>query len=316
MTGFPLFPDQASTIAGRVDAIYFVLVGITVVFSTVIFVLIFYFALKYSRKAPDEIPPPMHGSLRLELAWSIIPLFIALSLFAGGTAIYFRNADIPPGAMEIFVVGKQWMWKLQHPSGAREINELHVPVGQAVKLTMTSEDVIHSFYVPAFRVKMDVIPGRYTTLWFQPTKPGKYHLFCAEYCGTNHSAMVGWIHVMEQVDFNTWLGGGSTGDSMAESGERLFNQLGCVSCHRATAPGRGPVLNGLYGTKVPIRGGQPVVADEAYIRESILHPQAKVVSGFLTQMPTFEGQVTEEGLLQLIAYIKSLAPTERIDTEQ
>ena len=257
MTGFPLFPEQASTIAGRVDAMYFILVAITVFFSTGIFAFIFYFAIKYRRRSPDEIPRPMHGSLRLELAWSIIPLFIALSLFAGGTAIYFRNADIPPGAMEIFVVGKQWMWKLQHPSGVREINELHVPIGQAVKLTMTSEDVIHSFYVPAFRVKMDVIPGRYTTLWFQPTKPGKYHLFCAEYCGTNHSAMKGSIHVMEQVDFNKWLGGGSTGESMGASGERLFSQLGCITCHRASAPGRGPVLDGLFGTKVLMqsRGG-------------------------------------------------------------
>jgi cytochrome c oxidase subunit 2 len=316
MMDFPLFPERASTIAGSVDAVYFVLVAITVFFSVLIFGLVFYFAIKYRRRRPDEIPAPIHGSLRLELFWSIAPGIIALALFGWGTAIYFRNAAPPPGAMEIYVVGKQWMWKLQHPEGQREINELHVPVGRPVKLIMATEDVIHSFYIPAFRVKMDVVPGRYTTLWFQPTKPGEYHLFCAEYCGNQHSAMKGSVYVMDPVDYENWLGGAATGESMAQAGEALFQRLGCYTCHRADAPGRGPVLAGLFGGKVLLETGETVVADEAYLRESILRPAAKVVAGYRTQMPTFQGQVTEEQLLQLIAYIKSLAPAERLDTRQ
>ncbi len=315
MTDFPLFPERASTIAESVDSVYFLLVGVSAFFSILIFVLIFYFALRYRRRRPDEIPRPTHGSLRLEVFWSVVPGIIALSIFGWGTAIYFRNADPPPGAMDIYVVGKQWMWKLQHPEGHREINELHVPVGRPVRLTMATEDVIHSFYVPAFRVKMDVIPGRYTTLWFQPTKPGKYHLFCAEYCGNQHSGMKGWVYVMEPVDYENWLSGAATGETMAEAGQRLFQRLGCHTCHRPDAPARGPVLEGLYGSSVLLATGQRVVADEAYLRESILNPNAKIVARFRPQMPTFQGQITEEGLLQILAYLKSLAPRERIDTE-
>jgi len=316
MKDFPLFPEAASTIANSVDNVYFLLLTVSAFFSILIFSLIFYFAIRYRRRRPDEIPTPILGSLRLELFWSVTPGIIALSIFAWGTTIYFRNADPPPGAMEIFVVGKQWMWKLQHPEGQREINELHVPVGQPVKLTMASEDVIHSFYVPAFRVKMDVIPGRYTSLWFEPTKPGKYHLFCAEYCGTQHSGMGGWVYVMEPVDYENWLSGAATGETMAEAGEKLFGRLGCQTCHRSDRPGRGPVLEGLFGTPVQLQTGEKVIADEAYIRESILQPAARLVAGYRTQMPTFQGQITEEGLLQIIAYIKSLAPAERVDAEQ
>ena len=315
MFDFPLFPERASTVAERVDNLYFLLVAVSAFFSILIFLLIFVFALRYRRKQPDEIPRPIHGSLRLELFWSIGPGLIALSMFFWGTVIYFRNADVPPGAMEIYVVGKQWMWKLQHPEGQREINELHVPVGRPVRLTMTSEDVIHSFYVPAFRVKMDVLPGRYTSLWFQPTKPGKYHLFCAEYCGTQHSGMGGWVYVMEEIDYENWLSGAPTGETMSQAGARLFQRMGCQTCHRADAPGRGPVLEGVYGTRVRFENGESVMADEAYLRESILRPNARVVAGYRTQMPTFQGQIAEEGLLQLIAYIKSLRPTERIDTK-
>jgi cytochrome c oxidase subunit 2 len=316
MTDFPLFPERASTIAESVDNVYFLLVAVSAFFSILIFCLVFYFAVRYRRRRPDEIPVPIHGSLRLELFWSIGPGILALSIFGWGTAIYFRNAAPPPGAMEIHVVSKQWMWKLQHPEGRREINELHVPVGRPVKLTMASEDVIHSFYIPAFRVKMDVVPGRYTSLWFEPTKTGRFHLFCAEYCGNQHSLMKGWVYVMDPVQFENWLGETGPGETMAQSGERLFQRLGCYSCHRSDAPGRGPVLTGLFGTKVTLQSGEPVMADEAYLRESILNPAAKIVAGFRTQMPTFQGQVTEEQLLQLIAYIKSLAAVERLDRQQ
>jgi cytochrome c oxidase subunit 2 len=213
--------------------------------------------------------------------------------------------------MEIYVVGKQWMWKLQHPEGRREINELHVPVNQPVKLVMTSEDAIHSFYLPEFRIKQDVLPGRYTSEWFEATKPGTYHLFCAEYCGTNHSRMIGSIYVMEQLAYQNWLSGGATGESMAVAGEKMFDQLGCSGCHRQDERGRCPSLYGVFGSTVPLTNGQKVIADEAYVRESILHPEAKIVAGYQPIMPTFEGQVTEEGLLQLIAYIKSMKREQR-----
>jgi cytochrome c oxidase subunit 2 len=238
---------------------------------------------------------------------------IALALFGWGTYIYFRNSDPPEGATEMYVVGKQWMWKLQHPEGQREINELHVPVGRPVKLTMATEDVIHSFYIPAFRVKNDVVPGRYTSLWFTPTKVGKYHLFCAEYCGTQHSGMKGWVYVMEQVDYENWLSGRATGETIVQAGQRLFERMGCHSCHRSDAPGRGPVLEGVFGSTVVLQDGRKVIVDESYIRESILRPSARIVAGFRTQMPTFQGQITEEGLLEIIAYIKSLGPKERVD---
>jgi cytochrome c oxidase subunit 2 len=236
-------------------------------------------------------------------------------MFGWGSLLFLRNARTPPGSFEIYVVAKQWMWKIQHPEGLREINELHVPTGMPVRLVMTSEDVIHSFYVPAFRVKQDVLPGRYTSMWFQPTRAGKYHLFCAEYCGNQHSAMGGWVYVMEPAEYEKWLSGGSTGESMATTGQGLFERLGCSSCHRSEGGGRGPSLEGLLGKKVQLDSGQAVVADESYIRESILNPRAKIVGGYQPLMPTFQGQVSEEQLLQLVAYLKSLKKAERSTTQ-
>ena len=205
------------------------------------------------------------------------------------------------------MVGKQWMWKLQHPEGVEEINELHVPVNRPIKLTMTSEDVIHDFSVPAFRLKKDVVPGMYTTLWFQATKTGSFHLFCDQYCGTNHSLMRGEVIVMEPTEYEQWLSGGIRGGTMAQSGAKLYDQLACITCH---GTGRGPSLNGIYGKPVKLTDGKTVVADDAYLRESVLYPSAKIVEGYTPIMPTFKGQVTEEQLLQLIAYIKSLSPQE------
>jgi cytochrome c oxidase subunit 2 len=224
-----------------------------------------------------------------------------------GAQVFFHMTRPPRGAMEIWVVGKQWMWKAQHMDGAREINELHVPIGRPVKLIMGSEDVIHSFFIPDFRVKADVVPGRYNTMWFTATKPGKYHIFCTQYCGTKHSNMIGWVTAMEPNEYQTWLGGGAAGGTMADAGAKLFTDLACNTCHLDNGQGRGPVLKGLYGKQALISGGQIVTIDDAYIRESILNPQAKVVSGFVPIMPTFQGLVTEEQLLQLIAYIKTLS---------
>ena len=305
-TNFPLFPQQASEQASQVDAVYFFLVAVTAFFSLLIATLIAIFAAKYRRRDPDEIGAAIHGSLALELMWTVIPLGIVMVMFGWGAKVFFDLYRPPAGAMEIYVVGKQWMWKVQHMGGQREINELHVPIGRPVKLIMGSEDVIHSYFIPAFRVKADVIPGRYNTLWFRATRPGTYHLFCAEYCGTKHSGMIGRIVAMEPADFQAWLGGGAAEDSPVAAGAKLFQDLACATCHMQDAQGRGPVLTNLYGHTVELQGGGKVVADEAYIRESIVAPQAKIVAGFQPLMPTFQGLVTEEQLLQLIAYVRSL----------
>jgi cytochrome c oxidase subunit 2 len=309
-TNFPLFPVQASQQAGQVDAVYFFLVAVTAFFSLLIATLIIVFTVKYRRRHKDEVGVPIHGSLPLELLWTIIPFIIVMIMFGWGAKVFFNLYRPPAGAMEVYVVGKQWMWKIQHVGGQREINELHVPVGRPVKLIMGSEDVLHSFYIPAFRVKADVIPGRYNTMWFTATKAGTYHLFCAEYCGTKHSGMIGSVVAMEPTDFQAWLSGGPAEDSPVAAGAKLFSDLACNTCHREESQGRGPVLQNLFGKPVELQDGRRVIADEAYIRESIVNPQAKVVAGFQPLMPTFQGLVTEEQLLQLIAYVRSLTKQE------
>ncbi len=290
------------------DHLHYFLTTVTLFFTALIFLTIFYFMVRYRRRSEDELGTHVEGSLPLEIVWTGIPLVLVAIMFVWASSLYFRNSRPPAASMEVFVVGKQWMWKLQHPEGPQEINELHVPVGQPVKVTMTSEDVIHDFYIPAFRVKKDVLPGRYSTIWFQATQTGKFHLFCAQYCGAEHAAMIGWVYVMTPTDYEQWLSGGAKGESMAEAGARLFGQLGCITCHIADGTGRGPVLQGIYGKPVKLMGDQTVVADDAYIRESILQPSAKIVAGYPSPsiMPTFQGQVSEEQILQLIAYVKSL----------
>lgn len=307
----PLFPEKASTVAGGVDSLYFFLVLVAGFFSVLIFSLVFFFALRYRRRTEAERPKPIWGSTALELMWTVIPLILTMVMFGWGAALYFRNARSPAGTFEIYVVGKQWMWKLQHPEGPREINELHVPAGIPIRLIMTSEDVIHSFFIPAFRIKQDVLPNRYTTMWFHATRPGKYHLFCAEYCGNQHSGMGGWIYVLEPAEYQRWLSGGASAGSMVEAGEQLFERLGCKTCHQADASGRGPSLDGITGKTEKLDNGQTAVVDESYLRESILNPRAKIVFGYKPLMPTFQGQVSEEQILQLIAYMKSLKRTER-----
>lgn len=302
----PFSPDQASSYSGGVDSLFAFLCALTILFGTVITLVIIYFAIKYRRRHKNEIPGQVEGSMKLELLWSIIPFFISMGIFVWGAQLYFTMYHAPAEALEIYVVGKQWMWKFQHLDGQREINELHVPLGRKVKITMTTEDVIHSFFVPAFRIKLDVVPGKYSTVWFEATKPGRYHLFCAEYCGTGHSRMIGWVEVMEASEYQSWLAGGAAEGSLASTGEKLFQQLACITCHRSDAQGRGPVLQGLFGKEILLQNGGKVVADESYIRESILNPRAKIVAGFQPIMPTFQGQLSEEQLLQLVAYIKSI----------
>jgi cytochrome c oxidase subunit 2 len=299
-------PEQASTVAGQVDALFFFLVAVTVFFSGLIFLLVLVFALKYRRRSDADRPRAIHGSLLLEAFWTVIPLGIALAIFVWGAYLYFVISRPPAAAMEVYVVGKQWMWKLQHPTGQREINELHVPVHRPVKLTMTSEDVIHSFFVPAFRIKADVVPGKYTSAWFEATKTGEYYLFCSQYCGTSHAVMGGRIVVLEPHDYERWLAGGVAEESLPAAGERLFARLGCSTCHRADGSGRAPSLVGRFGKPEKLASGETVLVDEGYMRESILNPQAKLVAGYPPIMPTFKGLITEDGLVQIIAYIKSL----------
>ena len=303
----PLVPERASSFAWKVDALYFYLSGVTLFFTLLISATLIFFVIRYRRRSPYEIPRPVAGSHKLETVWTIIPFIIAMTMFAWGATIYFEQYKRPENAIEVYVVGKQWMWKLQHATGQREINELHVPVGRKIKLIMTTEDVIHDFFVPAFRTKADVVPGRYQTIWFEATKPGRYHLFCAEYCGMNHSGMTGSVIVMEPREFDDWLSGNTGSTTPAVAGQQLYQTLGCASCHGASGEGgRGPTLTGIFGKEQPLQNNQPVVADEGYLRESIINPQAKLVVGFGPIMPTFQGQVSEDQLLQLIAYIKSL----------
>jgi cytochrome c oxidase subunit II len=312
-SGTPLFPEQASTMAGRVDALYFFLVAISVFFSILIAGLIVYFAAKYRRRDPASVGATGHSGMALEITWTVIPFVIAMVIFVWSSSVYMAISRPPDETINVYVVGKQWMWKFQHLDGQREINELHVPVGRPVKLIMTSEDVIHDVFVPAFRVKADVIPGRYTNLWFQPTKPGRYHLFCAEYCGTRHSGMTGEVIVMEPNDYQTWLSGGAPEGSLATTGAKLFTDLACNTCHRPDAQGRGPVLEGLFGKTVTLQNGETVTVDEAYVRESILTPAAKITRGFQPIMPTFQGIVSEEQLLALVEYVKSLQALPAVD---
>jgi cytochrome c oxidase subunit 2 len=308
MGEFQLFPVQASTLAPEVDHLLYFLLAITVFFTLLIFGAIFYFAIRYRRRSEHELPHVPHTGYTLEIVWSVIPFGLTMVMFTWGAAIFFNASKPPNNAIQIYAVGKQWMWKLEHMEGQREINELHIPVGRPVRITMASEDVIHSFYVPAFRTKQDVVPGRYSTTWFTPTKTGKYHLFCAEYCGTRHSGMIGWVYVMEPADYEAWLGGGAAEGSLAENGKKLFEQLACNNCHKEDNTGRCPNLVNLFGSQVKLSGGGTVKADEAYIRESILQPQAKIVAGYEPVMPTFTGLVSEDQVLQLVEYVKSLGP--------
>jgi len=307
---FPLFPDSASSLSSHVDALYIIWALVSVFFTVLIAGLIVFFMARYRRSDPEQVGVEERAAVWLEILWSAVPLAVMLAMFAWGTRVFFQLYRPPADAVEYTAIGKQWMWKVQHPEGQSEINALHIPVGQSIKIKLASEDVIHSFYIPAFRIKQDAVPGRYTSLWFKATKPGVYHLFCAEYCGTEHSRMIGSVYVMEPRDYQSWMAGG-TGKSMVASGADLFTSLACVTCHRSS-PGvtqRGPNLEGVYNSQVKLADGRTVTADDNYIREAILNPFAKVVAGYDPVMPTFQGQVTEEQLTQLIAYVRSLGPT-------
>lgn len=299
-----LFPAEASTIAPYADALYFFLIAMTLVGLLLVGVLVFGFSIRY-RKSRHPVAIQVEGSTLLEATWTIIPLAIFLVVFVWGALLYFRIYNPPTNAMNIYVVGKQWMWKAEHPGGQHEINALHVPVGRPVQLTMISMDVFHSFAIPDFRVKREVIPGRYSTVWFQATEPGTYHIFCTQYCGTKHSGMIGEITAMKPEDYEKWTQESTSGSSLSQNGERLFASMGCNQCHNGTPAARGPSLAGVYGSKLELANGGQVLVNDAYLRDSILNPSQHVTAGYAPIMPTYQGQISEDGLIDLVEYIKS-----------
>lgn len=317
-------PEQASSLAGRVDLLFLFLLGISLFMAIFLTVLMVAFSIRYRRGArAGEMPKGREEPM--EYFWTGGLLFLFLGLFLWAAWLYVAEIRPPAAGLEIHAIGKQWMWEFQHPTGQREINRLHVPEGTDVKVILATQDVIHSFYVPAFRIKQDAVPGRYTTTWFRPIRIGRFHLFCAEYCGLDHARMGGWVTVMEPAQYQRWLSetsapapiaaGGTAAVSavtpVAAQGEQLFNKFGCVACHGIGSKVLAPSLAGIFGKEVPLQGGQIVTVDENYLRESILAPGKRVVAGYTPIMPSFAGQMSEDDLLKLIAYIKSLSPKEK-----
>lgn len=308
MNSLDLLPPTASAYADELNSFFWVMVALCGAVAVGIAIFIVYCAVKYRRRDPDELPEQISGNLKIEGTWTIIPLILFLGMFGWGAKTYFDVEEPPPNTLNVYVVAKQWMWKIEHSNGIREINTLHIPTGRPVRLTMISEDVIHDFFVPAFRTKQDVLPNRYMTIWFQATKAGKYHLFCAEYCGAKHSGMIGWIYAMNPSDYQLWLEQGAGEGSLASTGEKLFHQFGCSNCHHFDGHGPGPDLHGLYGHPVTLNTGITETADETYIRECILGTKGGRVAGFTDIMPSFQGQLSEEQMLALVSYIKSMGP--------
>jgi cytochrome c oxidase subunit 2 len=306
-----LFPAEASGIAPYVDALYFFLVAMTIFGTTFVAILLLVFSIRY-RREKNPVATQIEGSTLLEATWTIIPLAIFLVTFVWGALLYFRIYDPPTNAMNIYIVGKQWMWKAEHPGGQHEINALHVPTGKPIQLTMISQDVFHSFSIPDFRIKREVIPGRYSTVWFEATQVGTYHLFCTQYCGTQHSGMVGEVTVMTPGDYKRWLEQSNSGQSLAQNGERLFASMGCNSCHNGTAAARGPSLAGVYGSKLTLTDGRQILVDDAYLRNAILNPSEHVTAGFAPIMPTYQGQISEDGLIDLVEFIKNMQSNYRV----
>lgn len=314
MNSLRLLPPTASTYATELNRFFWVMVALCTAVAVAIAIFMIFCAIKYRRRHPDELPPQINNKKAVEYTWTITPLIIFLGMFGWGAKCYFDAEEPPPNTDNVWVVAKQWMWKVEHPNGIREINTLHVPVGRPVRLTMISEDVIHDFFVPAFRVKQDVLPNRYMTIWFKPTRAGKYHLFCAEYCGAKHSGMIGWVYAMNPRDYQLWEQQGGSEGSLASTGEKYFHQFGCAGCHRYSGHGPGPDLHGLYGKTVTLDTGETLLADDAYIRECILGTKGGPVAGWRANiMPNFTGQLNEEQLLAIVSYIKAMGPEAQVN---
>src|SRR5580698_6738175 len=311
LTNFAIFPPEASSIAPYADALYFFLILISIVGLAAVAAIVVTFSIRY-RKERNPVATQIEGSTLLEATWTIIPLILFMICFVWGALLYFRIYTPPPNSMNIYVVGKQWMWKAEHPGGQHEINALHVPTGRPIQLTMISQDVFHSFSIPDFRVKREVIPGRYSTVWFEATTPGTYHIFCTQYCGTNHSAMIGEVTVLSPPDYEKWTEESTSGMSLAQNGERLFASMGCNACHSGSATARGPNLAGVYGSRLKLANGSEVLVNEAYLRDAILNPSQHITAGYTPIMPTYQGQISEDGLIDLVEYIKGLQTNYRV----
>ena len=308
--GFHLLGAAASSIAGDTDALFLAMLLLCGTVAFVLLVLVIVFSVRYRRGSSVERGKPVRRLTWLEVTWTLVPLGLFVVIYAWAAHEFMQLYRPPPQALPVDVVAKQWMWKLQHRNGRREINELHVPLGQPVRLVMTSQDVIHSFFVPAFRLKQDVLPGRYTTLSFTATRLGEFHLFCAEYCGSQHSQMTGRIVVMQPAEFSRWAAAGPHQPGLAQYGFALFRQLGCSGCHDARSTVHAPLLDGIAGRTVHLQDGRTLVADDTYLRDSILEPHKDVVAGFAPVMPSFAGQVSEEDIQALIAYLHSTGEKE------
>ena len=308
MPGLPFWPPTASGYASQINVLFGALLIVGALTAGLVFFLMLFFANKYRHGSNADRSGTTKKTWRFEVSWTAATLLIFVGLAVWGADIYLHLYNPPANAVQIFVVGKQWMWKAQHPGGQREINALHVPVGQPIRLVLASQDVIHSFFIPALRIKQDVVPGRYETMWFRADKVGRYHLFCAEYCGTDHAHMGGWITVMEPRDFGRWLQAQGGQETLAAQGKDLFRRYGCSGCHEAGGMVRAPRLEGVFGSPVPLSDGSVVIADERYVRDSILDPKAQVAAGYAPVMPTFAGQVGEDDLAKLVAYVESIGP--------
>ncbi len=312
---------SASTNAPEVDLLLWALFGVSVLVLALVFGLMLLYVARWRHTNWEDRGKTSDKTFRIEISWTVATLVLFFGLFVWGANLYVRQFQVPPDALRISVTGKQWMWKAEHAGGQREINALHVPVGRPVELLMTSEDVIHDFAIPAFRIKHDVLPGRYESLWFTATLPGTYHLFCTQFCGTDHSVMGGQVVVMSGPDFERWLADNASGAGLVAEGRALFTRYGCSGCHQAEGRGqavaadrtrnyssvRAPPLEGVYGHPVPLNDGRVVTADDRYVRDSILMPARDVVAGYDNRMPSFSGVVTEADLFRLVAYVKSLA---------
>jgi cytochrome c oxidase subunit 2 len=305
MTNFSLFPPEASKIAPQMDALFFFMVLVSLIGLTLVVLLLVSFSILYNKKR-HPVAVQIEGSTLLEATWTIIPLGLFLIMFVWGALLYFRIYTPPANAMNIYVVGKQWMWKCEHPGGQHEINSLHIPINQPVQLTIISQDVFHSFSIPAFRVKREAIPGRYSTMWFEANQVGTYHLFCTQYCGTNHSQMIGEVVVMTPDDFKQWLASSTSGNSLAQNGERLFASLSCTACHNTRPDARGPNLAGVYGSHLTLSSGQTITVDDEYLRSAILNPSQHITQGYAPIMPTYQGQISEDGVIALVEYLRHL----------
>ncbi|HZS85647.1 MAG TPA: cytochrome c oxidase subunit II [Stellaceae bacterium] len=307
MSWIPFWPDTASNTAVTVNTLAIGLFAVSAFICLVVYALILLFAFRYRRGGSADRSHRVKKSWHWEIGWTSATLIAFLVLFVWGAGAYLWLYQPPANAGdEIYVVGKQWMWKVEHPGGQREIDALHVPLGRPIRLVLTSQDVIHSFFIPDFRIKHDVLPGQYETMWFTATKKGEFRIECTQFCGTQHAEMGGWVTVMDPADYQRWLNDQGAEPDLARQGEALFRQLGCSGCHGANSTVHAPSLAGIYGKPVQLEGGRSEIVDDRYIHDCIMLPRTERVAGYPPIMPTFAGQIGEEDVLKLVAYIKSL----------